>query len=108
MKSKIGVLKRIPKGARTMAAKSFTQLIRNCIVFNDLSSWLNLEQFAYKALYIPRQDKKGKVENKSLVSRVKENISSTQLPTSNALKSAGFYKRIESKISDFDVKEPLD
>lgn len=104
LKSRVGVLKRIPKGARALAAKSFAQLIRNCIAFNDLASWLNLEQFAYKALHIPRQDKKDKGVNKSLVSRVKDNISSSQVPHSNELKAADFYKRIENKISDFDIK----
>lgn len=104
LKSKIGVLKRIPKGARPMAAKSFAQLTRNCIAFNDLASWLNLEQFAYKAFHIPSQNKKDITEHKSLVSQVKENISASQLPHSNLLKTADFYKRIENKITDFDIK----
>lgn len=66
LKSSIGVLKRISKGARSLAAKSFTLLIRNCFAFNDLASWLNLEQFAYKSFHIPRQDKKCKQKKKAL------------------------------------------
>lgn len=81
LKSKIGILKRISKGARSLAAISFVfvQLIRNCIAFNDLFSWLNLALFAYKAFHIPRRDRKCDSEDKSLVSRVKENISTLHL-----------------------------
>lgn len=38
LKARVGVLKRIPKGARALAAKTYIQLIRDCIHKNDLSS----------------------------------------------------------------------
>lgn len=104
LKAKIGVLKRIPKGARFAAAKTYTQLIRNCIAKNDLHSWLNLFTFAFKAFHIPASKKKG--EKQSLVAIVKENISSLQVPIDQRsnLKTADFYKRVESKVADFDIK----
>lgn len=42
LKSKVSILKRIPKGARRLAAKHYSDLIRNCIEFNDIKSWQKL------------------------------------------------------------------
>lgn len=104
LKAKVGVLKRIPKGARALAAKAYIQLIRNCISKNNLSSWLKLFTFAFKAFHIPASKKKG--IRQSLVSIVKENISSSQVPQDQRekVRTADFYKRVESKVADFDVK----
>lgn len=65
LKSKVGVLRRIPKGARAQAARIYVQLIRNCITLNDLPSWHSLFTFSFKAFHIPKQDKKDRT--KSLV-----------------------------------------
>lgn len=52
-KSKFGVLKRIPKGARPQSAQSFVKLVRSCIASNDLTSWYNLFTFVFQAFHIP-------------------------------------------------------
>ncbi|KAJ6639200.1 hypothetical protein Bhyg_11942, partial [Pseudolycoriella hygida] len=63
LKFKVGILRRVPKGARPQAAKTYVQLIRNCIAFNDLSSWYQLFSFSYKAFHIPAQNKKDKARS---------------------------------------------
>lgn len=60
--------------------------------------------FAFKAFHIPSSKKEeGK---QSLVSIVKENLNSMNLPHDRPSKarSADFYKRVEAKVSDFDVR----
>lgn len=103
LKSKIGVLKRIPKSARPLAAKLYIDLINKCIINNDFISWENLLPFSYKAFHI---SSKHKSKKRSLASIVKENLTQMNLPTNtkSKLTSADFYQRVESKVADFDVK----
>lgn len=103
LKSRIGVLKRIPKSARPLAAKTYTDLINKCIANKDLLSWENLLTFSYKAFHISSEHKSKK---KSLASIVKENLSNMTLPKNrkNKYEAADFFKRVGSKVADFDVK----
>lgn len=78
LKSRIGVLKRIPKSARPLAAKTYVDLINKCIAINDLSSWENLLTFSYKVFHISPENK---TKKRSLASIVKENLSKITLPT---------------------------
>lgn len=105
LKSKIGVLKRIPKSARPLAAKTYADLANKCINDNDIASWGKLLTYSFKVCHIPAVNKNSKTK-RSLASIVKENLSKMIIPNSCKSKfvSAEFYKRVESKVADFDIK----
>ncbi|PSN49584.1 hypothetical protein C0J52_09731, partial [Blattella germanica] len=75
LKKTVRVLHRIPKGARSSAADRLQSLINICISTNDDHDWSNLMLFAYSALRVPDKN-----INKSLVSKIKDNISNFRLP----------------------------
>ena len=104
LKSRIRLLKRIPKSARPLAAKKFNELARKCISRNDLESWNDLLTFSYKCFQVPIKTKKSK--QRSLASIVKENINQFEITDihTEKLVTADLKKRVEAKISDFDVK----
>lgn len=71
------VLRRIPKGARYLAATKLSKAVENCIAKNDEESWQHLMLFAYKGVMVPEKlDKK-----QSLNSEIKENLNQLKLPT---------------------------
>ncbi len=103
MKKNVKVLKRIPKGARVVAAYNLSKIIDKCVQNNDIKSWCDLLFFSYAAFQIPEK----KLKSNSLVRIVKRNINDLQLPNvqaSNGTKQADLTKRIESKISEGDVR----
>lgn len=68
-----------------------------------MKSWCDLLFFAYAAFQIPEK----KLKSSSFTRIVKKNINNLQLPNvqpSNSTKQADLYKRIESKISEGDVR----
>lgn len=101
-KQSIRVLKRVPKGARIMAAKKLESLVTKCSIKNDLESWFDLLMFSYIALQIPKRSSK---KNK-LTSIVKENINAFNESSIQVYKqkTATLSKRIEGKIADGDIK----
>lgn len=104
LKTRVRLLKRIPKSARPLAAKKFNELARNCISKNDLNSWEDFLTFPYKCFQIPIKSKKTK--QRSLASFVKENINKFEISdihTENFV-TASLKQRVEAKIADFDVK----
>lgn len=70
MKKNIKVLKRIPKGARVVAAYNLPKIIDKCVQNNDVKSWCDLLFFSYAAFRIP--DKK--LKSSSLGRIVKNKI----------------------------------
>lgn len=103
MKKNVKILKRIPKGARVVAAHNLSKIIDKCVQNNDVKSWCDLLFFSYAAFQIPVK----KLKSSSLVRIVKKNINDLQLPNvevSNNTKQADLTQRIESKISEGDVR----
>lgn len=107
-KSTIYLLKRIPKGARILAANKFASVVEECVSKNDFHSWENLLLFSYKTLFNPNRK-----DDSRLVSSVKKNISSFTIPSGKKQKGCTrkrydneeeFMLRIESKVSDFDIR----
>lgn len=98
----IRVLKRIPKGARIIAAKKLESVITKCTNLNNLESWCDLLLFSYIALQIPKRSSK---KNK-LTSIVKNNINTFDESSIKIYKqkTAPLSKRIEAKIADGDIK----
>lgn len=76
LKQSTRIVKRIPKGARSLVASDLSRLIEKCVAKNEISDWKNLLLFAYKTLNLP--DKKDGV---SLVQIIKQNSNTTTLPT---------------------------
>lgn len=68
LRQNIRILKRIPKGARYVAANKLSQLIEICLRKNDLTSWQDLMFFSYYALQVPKKS------STSLARVVKKNI----------------------------------
>lgn len=67
-KRNIRVLKRVPRGARVLAAKTLTKCVEECLSEKHLESrWKKLLTFAYATLRVPE-----KIKNKSLSSIVKK------------------------------------
>lgn len=98
-KRNIKILKRIPKGARVLAAHSLSTSINSCVAKNDLQSWSDLLTFCYKSFAIPES----KSKSTSLTTLVKKKINElviTKIPSVNKTKQASLSKRIESKVSD--------
>lgn len=75
-KSTNHLLKRIPKGARILAANKYASVLEECVSKNDFYSWENLLLFSYKTLFNPNRK-----EDSSLVSAVKKNILAFTIPT---------------------------
>lgn len=88
----IRVLKRVPRGARIVAATKLTKCIQDCLAAPHLDSkWKKLLTFAYASLRVPET-----VKNKSLASMVKKNIERAELV---------FPKPTKKKETDFNFKE---
>lgn len=102
-KSNIRVLKRVPRGARVLAASNLAQCVEECLASPNLSTnWKNLLTFAYTSLRVPE-----KVNNASLTTLVKRNITDPKLIfTKRARKNQPITmsKRVECKIADGDIK----
>lgn len=107
-KAKIRLLKRIPKGARVLAANKLSTIVNECISKNFESSWENLMLFSFKSLYIP-----DKSTSSSLVASVKNNISKFTLPPIKNLNQRKkktlnnedeLIAKIEAKVADFDIR----
>ncbi|KAJ4438073.1 hypothetical protein ANN_14012 [Periplaneta americana] len=101
-KQHIHVLRRIPKGARALAASRLSHFISQCLSQNSVESWYNLLLFAYIALRVP--EKSGK---KSLVSKIKDNINNFQIAdikTSSKSFKSSHVRHIEQKVADCDIR----
>lgn len=68
LKQNVRILKRIPKGARIVAAYRLAELMKETASKNDTTSWENLLLFPFKAFKVPDNNKK------SLTKLVKSNI----------------------------------
>lgn len=98
-KENIRILKRIPRGARILAANKLTQCIDDCLA-NPKSDkkWEKLLTFAYTALQGPV-----KTKNVSLTTSVKRNVDSAVLnipKASNKQPTISISRRVEYKIAD--------
>lgn len=74
LRRKTRILKRIPRGARTLAAKKLCEIIDGSVRINDEKSWKKLMTFSYYALRVPKKS------SKSLVTIVKKNLSNLENP----------------------------
>jgi hypothetical protein len=102
-KFNVPVLKRIPKGARISVANKLSSVINACVNLNTMNAWEELFLFSYRILNISNKN----LKNKSLTSKVKENISHYEGPyTFIKKKNSKFsvYKTAENKISDGDIR----
>jgi hypothetical protein len=102
-KSNVPVLKRIPKGARISVANKLSSVINACVNLNTMNAWEELFLFSYRILNISTKN----LKDKSLTSKVKENISHYEVPnTFIKKKNSKFsvYKTAENKISDGDIR----
>jgi hypothetical protein len=70
------VLKRIPKGARISVANKLSSVINACVNLNTMNAWEELFLFSYRILNISTKN----LKDKSLTSKVKENISYYEVP----------------------------
>lgn len=99
----IRVLKRVPRGARILAANKLSKCVEECLANPNLATtWKNLLTFAYTSLRVPE-----KVNNVSLVSMVKRNIEKAELLFTKRPKKRtpiSLSKRVEYKIADGDIK----
>lgn len=109
LKQSIPVLKRIPKGARLVAAQKLSSVINTCVNLNDLASWEKFLSFSYLALRIPERTK-DKRKTKSLATEVKQNInhfSPPHIPSKKKQpKDEGklLAKRVEMKVAEGDIQ----
>lgn len=79
MKSKIGVLKRIPKSARPLEVKVFTDIAKKCANDNNLLAWEQSLAFSFKVCHIPAECKNSN-KKRSIASIVKENLTKMTIP----------------------------
>ncbi|KAJ4426737.1 hypothetical protein ANN_26536 [Periplaneta americana] len=98
-----------PQGARPLAADRLRHLIDLCISFNSEAHWVNLMLYAYIALRVPE-----KSTNKSLISKIKENINNFQNPsftesirTKKKSPHISLAQRIERKIAEGDIRNAV-
>jgi hypothetical protein len=70
------VLERIPKGARISVANKLSSVINACVNLNTMNAWEELFLFSYRILNISTKN----LKDKSLTSKVKENISYYEVP----------------------------
>lgn len=96
------IVKRIPKGARSVVANDLSRLIEKCLSTNDVADWRELLLFTFKALRLPEKE-----AGVSLVQIIKQNSSASLLPTSNSKpsnKQSSLSSRVEAKLADFDIR----
>ncbi|XP_073948774.1 LOW QUALITY PROTEIN: uncharacterized protein [Choristoneura fumiferana] len=103
LKNSRPVLKRIPRGARVSVAKSLSHTIKTVLSDNSICNWELLLTFTFKVLHINSDE-----NSKSLTKVVKDNCCSDisfqpSFQTSRNTNSC-LFKRVESKISDGDIK----
>ena len=68
------VLKRIPKGSRPKAAKTFSQILQNIVEKNDNKSWQSLFQFARSCLGGTKRGGKKNKSHATIVNKRLENF----------------------------------
>ena len=114
------ILRRIPKGARQMAAKYFNKLLERVVEDKSFNSWSDLIWFARRCLTVP--SRRGK-SSPSLATYVKKCITlaeqSPQLPLNLTNEPVGntnkrkyttksaqrdISKLVSEKLSEFDIK----
>lgn len=96
------IIKRILKGVRNVVTNNFSRLIEKCINTNDTTDWRELLLFAYKSLRLPEKE-----AGTSLVQIIKQNSSSSVLPTHNrkpSNKQSSLSSRVEAKLADFNIR----
>lgn len=87
-KQNMKILKRIPKGASVSAAHNLANVIYKCVKKNDIKSWCDLLLFfSYAAFQIPEKK-----------------LKSSSLTRINSKEKYQWSKRVESKISEGDVR----
>lgn len=102
LKQTYRIVKRIPKGARSVVAGDLSHLIDKCIRTNAVTDWRNLLLFAYKSLRLPEKE-----VGISLVQIIKQNSSTSVLPAQNrkpSNKQSSLSSRVEAKLTDFDIR----
>lgn len=102
-RSNIRVLKRVPKGARILAANRLAQCLEECLASPDLAmKWKNLLTFAYTSLRVPER-----VNNVSLSTLVKRNLTNPTLKFTKPMKKKPtilLSKRVECKVAEGNIK----
>ena len=109
VKKSVQVLRRIPKGARPLAANRLQHHINLCISSNSELDWTNLMLFAYSALRVPCKN-----TSKSLVSKIKDNIINSHIlppPESSSPKKKNAQistiNCIERKVAEGDIRNAI-
>lgn len=103
LKSKVRVLRHVRKGARCLAAGKLSFLLERCVQSKSRTPWTGWLFLSYTTLRLPNAG-----DNKSLTSKVKENIiaSSQSLFPANPLPQGvpSFYKSIQAKVFEGDLR----
>lgn len=103
LKHSVKIVKRIPRGARTSVANHLSQLIKKCILGNNLQDWQNLLLFPYLVLHAKKDN-----SNLSLTQKIKNNCTDHVIPSTTRVQGSSTFpsikKTIENKISDGDLK----
>lgn len=105
LEQNVRVIKRIPKGARIIAAYKLTEIMKKTANKNDSASWEELLLFPFKAFKVPENNKK------SLTKLVKNNIKNDELFSTFKMKSnkpGSLSKRVESKVAGGDIRGAKD
>lgn len=102
-RSNIRVLKRVPRGARILAANTLAHCLEECLASPDLATkWKNLLTFAYTSLRVPER-----VNNVSLSTLVKRNLTNPTLKFTKPTKkkpTISLSKRVEGKVAEGNIK----
>lgn len=96
------LVKRIPKGARSVVANDLSVLIEKCIAKNSVQDWRNLLLFTYRTLRLPE-----KKVGLSLVQIIKQNSSTPLAPPQTqklSNRQSSLSSRVEAKLADFDIR----
>jgi hypothetical protein len=75
LKSKIPVLKRVPKAARPLVSNELTNVINDVVEKNTDVTWYKLFLFTYAVLQLPQKKNK----SKNLTTFVKENLNAWKI-----------------------------
>ena len=94
------------KVPRIFAADKLTQVIDRCVSLNSVETWRDLLLFAYIALRIPEKSAK---KDKSLVSKIKDNVQSFKLSPAPLVKHSkqSLARRIHTKVGDGDIRRAV-
>ena len=100
-------LHRIPKASRPQLAPALTQVIKDVLAYNDISSWKRLMQFAGICLQRPKRAGKKSKSPASVVNGQLKNFLLGLVPENqdySANKPSELRKIVSAKLSDMDIR----